>query len=128
MRCAICREFFSTELTFRTLFCPPKLCEACQTFLAKDYEHTSFPSPGGVIDHYLLVLGQSDYHMDYLNGFRLEKALKMAISQCNEIDLIVIVDVNESRTISAWYPLIAHYQRVVIFSLVDIDFSHTIQP
>jgi peroxiredoxin len=58
----------------------------------------------------------------------LEKALKMAISQCNEIDLIVIVDVNESRTISAWYPLIAQYQRVVFFSLVDIDFSHTIQP
>lgn len=128
MRCAICREFYSIELTFRTMFCPPKLCASCQAFLAMDYVHASFPSPGGVIDQYLLVLGKSDYHMDYLNGFRLEKALKMAISQCEDIDLVVIVDVHESRTISAWYPLVAHYKRVVVFSLVDIDFSREIQP
>ncbi|MDD4354896.1 MAG: hypothetical protein PHP61_03225 [Candidatus Izemoplasmatales bacterium] len=128
MICLFCSAVFVVELTFETLFHPPKLCPTCQK-LSKTKPHLEvIPTRLGEI-HYSVLIPSDNADKEQLNRLQpfLTESLEIALSKQNEDSIILWIDRVEFGTFQQWFPALGGYQHYQFLSLFAFDFSYYLE-
>ncbi len=124
MKCRFCKKNYTSNLNFSSLFTKDCTCTNCQAIRKANLLFECIPYQLGMIYYYYFSDSlYLDPVMDNLYNAMIDKPLNLAISQRNDFDLIMFIDIVEFQNFPKWRFILNLFKKVMFVSNNRFEFE-----